>query len=55
MEPVLRLMHVRGLVRQAIKLVKGMHIKHSEDSFTVEVFSYIGWFKASPGVAWFRV
>lgn len=49
MDPVLRLMHVRGVVRQAIKLVKGVNIKTSSDRLTLEVFSVIGWFKVAKG------
>lgn len=45
MEPVLRLMHMRGVVRQALKLVKGVNIKLSDSAMTIEVFSVIGWLK----------
>lgn len=49
MDPVLHLMHVRGVVRQAIKLVKGVNIKTSSDRLTLEVFSVVGWFKVARG------
>lgn len=45
MDKVLQAMGMRGLMRQAVRLLKGMNIKHSDDAFTIEVFSHIGWFK----------
>jgi hypothetical protein len=45
MDKVLQAMGMRGIMRQAVRLLKGMNIKHSDDTFTLEVFSHIGWFK----------
>lgn len=45
MSAALDLMHMGGLTRQAVKLVKGLEIKQDEANFTMAVFSVIGWFK----------
>ncbi|GIL92453.1 hypothetical protein Vretimale_6445 [Volvox reticuliferus] len=45
MEDAMNLMRLNGIVRQAVKLVKGVHIKVEPDNFTFTVFSFISWFK----------
>eukprot|EP00195_Chlamydomonas_chlamydogama_P007127 CAMPEP_0202896284 /NCGR_PEP_ID=MMETSP1392-20130828/5314_1 /ASSEMBLY_ACC=CAM_ASM_000868 /TAXON_ID=225041 /ORGANISM="Chlamydomonas chlamydogama, Strain SAG 11-48b" /LENGTH=254 /DNA_ID=CAMNT_0049581579 /DNA_START=109 /DNA_END=874 /DNA_ORIENTATION=- len=47
MDKAMTLMHLSGVVRQAVKLVKGVNIKQDDTTFTMEVFSYIGWFKVT--------
>jgi hypothetical protein len=46
MNEALRVMGIGGLMRQAIKLVRGCDIKQTEEEFTMDITSVIGWFKA---------
>ena len=39
------LMHLGGIIRQAVKLVRGVHIDQDEATFALTVFSIISWFK----------
>ncbi|KAG2454616.1 hypothetical protein HYH02_000457 [Chlamydomonas schloesseri] len=45
MEAAMNMMHLNGIVRQAVKLVRGVRIDLTRENFTFTVFSYIGWFK----------
>ncbi|PNW86962.1 hypothetical protein CHLRE_02g103150v5 [Chlamydomonas reinhardtii] len=45
MEAAMNMMHLNGIVRQAVKLVRGVRIDLTPEQFTFTVFSYIGWFK----------
>ncbi|GIL61665.1 hypothetical protein Vafri_16085 [Volvox africanus] len=45
MEDAMNLMRLNGVVRQAVKLVKGVNIQVDRDNFTFTVFSFISWFK----------
>ncbi|GLI66406.1 hypothetical protein VaNZ11_010167 [Volvox africanus] len=45
MEDAMNLMRLNGIIRQAVKLVKGVNIKVDRDNFTFTVFSFISWFK----------
>ena len=47
MAPVIEEMKLNGFVRTAIRLVRGVEIKHNEDVFEFGVFSVIKWFKVS--------
>ncbi len=39
------LMHLGGIIRQAVKLVRGVHIDQDDTTFALTVFSIISWFK----------
>jgi hypothetical protein len=45
MTDALRVMHIGGLLRQAIKLVRGCNITQTDDEFVMDITSVIGWFK----------
>lgn len=45
MEPTLKLMHVNRLIRTAVKLVKGIELQQTGNSFEMIVLSGILWFK----------
>lgn len=45
MEAAMSLMHLGGIIRQAVKLVRGVHIDQDETTFALTVFSIISWFK----------
>ena len=45
MEPTLKLMHVNRLIRTAVKLVKGVELRQTGNSFEIIVLSGILWFK----------
>lgn len=47
MDQALSLMSLGGIMRQAIKLVKGIKIAQDEETFTMSVFSVFSWFKVS--------
>eukprot|EP00878_Enallax_costatus_P043997 GHUV01052133.1.p1 GENE.GHUV01052133.1~~GHUV01052133.1.p1 ORF type:complete len:130 (+),score=22.91 GHUV01052133.1:443-832(+) len=47
MNEAITLMGLSGLMRQAIKLIKGVRITQDDVSFTMAVFSVISWFKVS--------
>jgi hypothetical protein len=57
MDAAMRLIHLNGLMRQAVKLIRGVQLCIEEDRFRFSVFSAISWFKvrgrrscAVPGV-----
>ncbi|KAG1673095.1 hypothetical protein FOA52_013165 [Chlamydomonas sp. UWO 241] len=45
MESVLQLMGLHGIVRKAVSLLRGVHIRHDDQSIALDVFSVLGWFK----------
>lgn len=45
MDHMLRLMGLKGVVRQAVRLLRGVHIQHTDESVQLQVFSVLGWFK----------
>lgn len=45
MEAALDLIHVGGLLRSAIKLIKGIKVTQDQGTFTMAVFSVLTWFK----------
>ncbi len=45
MEPTLKLMQVNRLIRTAVKLVKGIELRQTGNSFEMIVLSGILWFK----------
>jgi hypothetical protein len=45
MDPALNLMRMNGIMRQAVKLIKGIKINLDQDHFELVVFSIIRWFK----------
>ncbi|KXZ46597.1 hypothetical protein GPECTOR_42g808 [Gonium pectorale] len=45
MEGAMNLMHLNGIVRQAVKLVRGVRIDQQPEAFNFTVFSVISWFK----------
>lgn len=45
MSEAITLMGLSGLMRQAIKLIKGIKITHDDTSFSMAVFSVFTWFK----------
>ncbi|GFR45809.1 hypothetical protein Agub_g7265 [Astrephomene gubernaculifera] len=45
MEAALDMVHLNGLVRQAVKLVRGVRIEHDSETFIFAVFSVVSWFK----------
>ncbi len=45
MEPALRMMRMNGIMRTAIRLIKGVRIRLERDSFELAVFSVFAWFK----------
>eukprot|EP01024_Parvocaulis_polyphysoides_P019954 TRINITY_DN1913_c1_g3_i1.p1 TRINITY_DN1913_c1_g3~~TRINITY_DN1913_c1_g3_i1.p1 ORF type:complete len:323 (-),score=42.35 TRINITY_DN1913_c1_g3_i1:229-1197(-) len=47
MEEVMDLMKIGGLLRSAIKLIRGMQIEYTEEHWKASVFSFIPWFKIS--------
>eukprot|EP00879_Flechtneria_rotunda_P017482 GHRR01018330.1.p1 GENE.GHRR01018330.1~~GHRR01018330.1.p1 ORF type:complete len:164 (+),score=27.51 GHRR01018330.1:115-606(+) len=47
MEPAMTLMRLNGVVRTAVKLVKGVKLHLTEESFVFAVFSVISWFKVT--------
>jgi len=49
MTDALRVMAIGGLMRQAIKLVRGCNISQTEDEFIMDITSVIGWFKVRRG------
>ncbi|EFJ41823.1 hypothetical protein VOLCADRAFT_98222 [Volvox carteri f. nagariensis] len=49
MENAMNLMRLNGIVRQAVKLVKGVQIEFEPENFTFIVFSFISWFKFKSG------
>eukprot|EP00955_Chlamydomonas_euryale_P115013 366322-Chlamydomonas_euryale.AAC.9 len=46
MDSALQLMGMRGIVRKALCLLRGMNISQTGTSVTFEVFSVLGWFKS---------
>lgn len=48
MEPTLTLMHVNRLIRTAVKLVKGVELRQTDNTFEMIVLSGILWFKVGP-------
>ena len=47
MDFAIKLMGLSGLMRQAIKLIKGIKLTQEGNTFTMGVFSVFSWFKAS--------
>jgi hypothetical protein len=47
MDYAIKLMGLSGLMRQAIKLLKGIKLTQEGNTFTMAVFSVFSWFKAS--------
>eukprot|EP01026_Neomeris_dumetosa_P083186 TRINITY_DN961_c0_g2_i1.p2 TRINITY_DN961_c0_g2~~TRINITY_DN961_c0_g2_i1.p2 ORF type:complete len:308 (-),score=38.65 TRINITY_DN961_c0_g2_i1:219-1142(-) len=45
MEKAMDIMGMRGIVRAAVGLIRGVEVKYSKDEFVFSVFSYIMWFK----------
>jgi hypothetical protein len=45
MDEAISLAGLSGLMKQAIKLIKGIEVKHEGDSFSFGLFSVISWFK----------
>jgi hypothetical protein len=45
MEAALALVHVNGITRTAVRLIKGMKLSLDEQHFAFGVFSVISWFK----------
>ncbi|GBF99971.1 hypothetical protein Rsub_12664 [Raphidocelis subcapitata] len=45
MTDALRVMQIGGIMRQAIKLVRGCNISQTDDEFVMDITSVIGWFK----------
>lgn len=45
MDAAMRLIHLNALMRQAVKLIKGVQLSIDEDRFKFGVFSAISWFK----------
>uniref|UniRef100_A0A7R9VBP2 Uncharacterized protein n=1 Tax=Chlamydomonas euryale TaxID=1486919 RepID=A0A7R9VBP2_9CHLO len=45
MGPQMQLMRMRGPVRTAASLLRGMNVSHTDSAFKIEIFSVIGWFK----------
>ncbi len=48
MDDAIKLMGLGGLIRTAIKLIRGVQIKQDEENFTMAVFSVFSWFKVGP-------
>jgi hypothetical protein len=49
MDAAVRLIHLNALMRQAVKLIKGVQLSIDEDRFKFGVFSAISWFKVGEG------
>jgi hypothetical protein len=47
MSDAITLMGLSGLMRQAIKLIKGITLTQDDTSFSMAVFSVLSWFKVS--------
>jgi hypothetical protein len=45
MSDAITLMGLSGLMRQAIKLIKGITLTQDDTSFSMAVFSVLSWFK----------
>ncbi|GBF91184.1 hypothetical protein Rsub_04853 [Raphidocelis subcapitata] len=45
MEPIMEAMHMNGLLRTAIRLLRGLEIRLDEGSFSFAAFSVVRWFK----------
>lgn len=45
----MRLVHLNALMRQAVKLIRGVQLSIEEDRFKFAVFSAISWFKVRGG------
>jgi hypothetical protein len=45
MEPAMALIHLNGITRTAVRLIKGMKVSLDEGHFAFGVFSVISWFK----------
>jgi hypothetical protein len=45
MSEAITLMGLSGLMRQAIKLIKGITLTQDDTSFSMAVFSVLSWFK----------
>ncbi|KAG2484641.1 hypothetical protein HYH03_016594 [Edaphochlamys debaryana] len=45
MRQAMDIMHLSGIVRQAVKLVRGVRIDQTPEEFNFAVFSFISWFK----------
>jgi hypothetical protein len=52
MDAAMRLIHLNALMRQAVKLIKGVQLSIEEDRFKFAVFSAISWFKLSEFFSW---
>jgi hypothetical protein len=52
MDAAMRLIHLNGLMRQAVKLIRGVQLCIEEDRFRFSVFSAISWFKVRLGCLW---
>jgi hypothetical protein len=49
MDAAMHLIHLNALMRQAVKLIKGVQLSIEEDRFKFAVFSAISWFKVRAG------
>jgi hypothetical protein len=52
MDAAMRLIHLNALMRQAVKLIKGVQLSIDEDRFKFGVFSAISWFKLNEFYPW---
>jgi hypothetical protein len=50
MSDAITLMGLSGLMRQAIKLIKGITLTQDDVSFSMAVFSVLSWFKVSRNI-----
>lgn len=47
MEEAFKVMHLNGLIKMAVKLVRGLELEIGEDHFDMAVCSVVSWFKVS--------
>jgi len=47
MSEAIALMGIGGLLRSAMKLIRGVKIQQDQQSFTLAVFSVLSWFKVT--------
>jgi hypothetical protein len=54
MDRALALMGLGGVMRQAIRLIKGVQISQDQQAFEMAVFSVFAWFKVGPAAGLHR-
>jgi hypothetical protein len=52
MDAAMRLIHLNAVMRQAVKLIRGVQLSIEEDRFKFAVFSAISWFKLNEFFPW---